>query len=596
MEHYLEIWKLMSINIIGSGLAGLSAAITLAKQNIACNLISALPSERAQSVLAEGGINGALNTMGEDDCPADHMADTLKAGAYIADPEAVKGLTDNAPEILRWLMDLGVPFNMECGRVIQRNFGGQKKKRTAFAKSSTGKILMSVLTDETRKYEAAGLIKRYDHHEFEMPEFTGAEGSRVCRGAWVRDDYSNEMLFFEGPVIMCTGGMNGFFPGMTTGTVPNTGDASAMLFSQGVFFSNLEMIQFHPTTYGIAGKRCLVSEAARGEGGRLFVMKGGKPWFFMEEKYPELGNLMPRDVVAREMYFVMHDEALKVQADGGAGTGGTKQGKIGNDAGSYAGAGGARQGKSRKNADPYAGCRPGQVYLEMRHLPSKTWEEKLPDLREELIHYLNVDPKKAPVPVEPGIHYFMGGIDVDIDHRTNIAGLYAAGECCSQYHGANRLGGNSTMGAIYGGRVAAETAAEEAEKNPAMAGVRKTAQPQAAACRKGPASALIPADPEFIEELSNILLDAMGIVRNHAKLQGALEKIENIKNKRGLSVREKNRLCIAEAMLLCADRRKESRGAHYREDFPQTDDAYKGKITAVYDAESGQVKTGFKAV
>lgn len=521
----------MEINIIGAGLAGLSSAITLAKQNISCNLISVLPSERAQSVLAEGGINGALDTMGEGDSPQEHMADTMKAGAYIADPAAVEGLTGHAPGILRRLAELGMPFNMENGRIIQRNFGGQKKKRTAFAKSSTGKMLMSVLIDEARKYEACGLIRRFAHHEFEALEVVYG----CCTGVWVRDTFTGTVMFFPGQVIMCTGGLNGFFPGMTTGTVPNTGDAAAKVFSQGVRFSNLEMIQYHPTTAGIAGKRCLVSEAARGEGGRLFAVKDGRPWFFMEEKYPELGNLMPRDVVAREMYFVMH-------------SGGSE----------------------------------GQVFLEMRHLPAKIWKEKLPDFREEIMHYLNIDPAREPVPVEPGIHYFMGGIDVDICHRTNISGLYAAGECCSQYHGANRLGGNSTMGAIYGGEVAAETAADEAEL------FSECGMPESVYAAGEAASSA------FTGVMSRILLDSLGIVRNHGDIQAALKALDEL-NKPDLNVAENSRIALARAMLLCADYRKESRGAHFREDFPEMNDAYKGETIALCDAESGDIHIGFES-
>ena len=153
------------VNIIGAGLAGLSAAITLAEKGISCNLVSNYPSERAQSVMAEGGINGALDTMGEGDNVENHFADTMKAGGDIADEAAVRGLTNAAPGIIRYLGGLGVPFNLKDNLIQQRNFGGQKKKRTAYAKSSTGKVLMTALIDEVRKYEAIGLIKRYSHYE-----------------------------------------------------------------------------------------------------------------------------------------------------------------------------------------------------------------------------------------------------------------------------------------------------------------------------------------------------------------------------------------------------------------------------------------------
>ena len=259
------------VNIIGAGLAGLSAAITLAEKGISCNLVSNYPSERAQSVMAEGGINGALDTMGEGDNVENHFADTMKAGGDIADEAAVRGLTNAAPEIIRYLGGLGVPFNLKDNLIQQRNFGGQKKKRTAYAKSSTGKVLMTALIDEVRKYEAIGLVKRYSHHEF--LELRLDDDGGVCKGVEIRDNYTDRVYYLRGSVILATGGMAGVFRGVTTGTTANTGDVTAKVFSQGVRLSNLEMIQYHPTTIEIADKVCLVSEAARGEGGRLFIYK-----------------------------------------------------------------------------------------------------------------------------------------------------------------------------------------------------------------------------------------------------------------------------------------------------------------------------------
>ena len=255
------------VKIIGAGLAGLTAAITLAQNGYKSTLISLQPSERAQSVMAEGGINGASNTMGENDSPAEHAKDTLHAGVNIADPEAVKGLTEHAPEIHQWLMRLGAPLHRQNGQLILRNFGGQKKKRTAYAQSSTGKVLMTALIDECRKYEAENVVHRLSHHEF----LSLIIRDKRCEGAWIRDSFNGDIFGLNGPVIMAVGGLNGFFPGMTTGTTANSGDAAAVLFSQGVAFANLEFIQYHPTTVQIPGKRMLISEAARGEGGRLFL-------------------------------------------------------------------------------------------------------------------------------------------------------------------------------------------------------------------------------------------------------------------------------------------------------------------------------------
>ena len=509
---------MQTVNIVGGGLAGLSAAITLAKSGNACRLISLQPSERAQSVLAEGGINAALDTMGEGDCPENHFSDTMRGGVYLADPNAVANLTSHAPEILRWLEHLGVPFNRTDTDISLRNFGGQKLKRTAYARSSTGKIIMHALIDEARKYEQNGLIHRFSHHEALRLLTDG----NACDGVRVRDAYSGRVYDLHGAVLLCTGGLNGIFPGMTTGTTQNSGDLTAAVFTQGVSLGNLEMLQYHPTTIGIPGKRCLVTEAARGEGGRLYIERGGGKYYFMEDRYPEFGNLMPRDVVARTMYFV------------------------------------------RREADTG-----DKVFLDMTELPDSVWRNKLSDLRAELIHYLALDPQKIPIPVQEGIHYFMGGILTDEQHRTSMQHLYAAGECTCQYHGANRLGGNSMLGALYGGRRVAETV------------LRESALPDADSIPVTEAEPLTePASPAFIGEVRDILLSGLGIVRNEEQLTDALERLRSV---HAQNQRERDRLYLAEAMLISALERRESRGAHYREDYPETREEYRKMSNARFD-------------
>ncbi|MBR1748084.1 MAG: FAD-binding protein, partial [Clostridia bacterium] len=337
------------VNVIGAGIAGMSAAIRLAEAGYRCNLVSLQASERAQSVLAEGGINAALDTMGEGDEVKNHIEDTLKGGCYLASERAVENLCRNAPDTVRRLQALGVPFNTVGGKIQLRNFGGQKKKRTAFSKTATGKMICSALIDEVRKYEARGLIERYSHHE--LYSLRLSEGA--CVGCVVVDVYASSVLTLDGPVILALGGLNGFFEGETTGTVQNTGDAAARLFGQGLPFADLEFIQYHPTTARITGKRMLISEAARGEGGRLFFYKDGHKYYYMEEKYPVLKNLMPRDVVSRETYAVLSS---------------------GNKA-----------------------------YLDMTEIKDDVWATKLSDLREEIRSYLHLDPKKVPVEVSPGI-------------------------------------------------------------------------------------------------------------------------------------------------------------------------------------------------
>ncbi len=589
-----------TVNIVGAGLAGLSAALTLAKQHQPCRLISAQASERAQSVLAEGGINGALNNMGEEDSILLHEEDTCLAGCQIADEEAVRGLTGHAPFIIQMLAELGVPFNRQDGKILQRSFGGQRKKRTAFAKSSTGKMIMHALIDEVRKYEALGLVERYPHHLFEdvlirernpehlhqeqgsIPEYPGQEQDsipeyprqeqggelkeKVCCGLLIRDVYTGEEMRFAGPVLMACGGMNGLFPSRTTGTLINSGNAAAGLFAKGVRFSNLEMIQYHPTTIAIAGKRLLISEAARGEGGRLFVRRAGEPWYFMEEKYPTFGNLMPRDVVSREMYFVTHE----------------------------------------------SDCEP-QVYLDMRGISKEVFQKRLSDLRAELLHYGKPDPEKEPIPVEQGIHYFMGGIDVDVFHQTSLRFLYAAGECCSQYHGANRLGGNSMLGALYGGQVAAKTILKEGESSSLYAS-EETSFPQAneeAAFRstaEGNFSGYAAEDggpgpeteggedeeetPQVTAKLASLLYESLGIIREEKSMLRALEGLTLLLQEEGVTETDRNRIMLGEAILRSALFRRESRGAHFRSDFPERDGAFCGLVTAI--KKDGKIEIGMK--
>ena len=591
-----------TVNIVGAGLAGLSAALTLAKQHQPCRLISAQASERAQSVLAEGGINGALNNMGEGDSILLHEEDTCLAGCQIADEEAVRGLTGHAPAIIQMLADLGVPFNRQDGKILQRSFGGQRKKRTAFAKSSTGKMIMHALIDEVRKYEVLGLIRRYPHHLFvdlvirevipeqaqsRNPEHVqqvqsrnsehvqqvqsrisehleqarrGELKERVCCGLLIRDVYTGEETRFTGPVLMACGGMNGLFPSRTTGTLINSGNAAAKLFAKGVRFSNLEMIQYHPTTIAIAGKRLLISEAARGEGGRLFVRRAGEPWYFMEEKYPEFGNLMPRDVVSREMYFVTHE----------------------------------------------SDCEP-QVYLDMRGISKEIFQKRLSDLRAELLHYGKPDPEKEPIPVEQGIHYFMGGIDVDVFHQTNLRFLYAAGECCSQYHGANRLGGNSMLGALYGGQVAAKTILKEGESSSPYApeavaflhAHEESASRPTEYAAKDDTSSTDPEGSRYEEEtpqitakMASLLYESLGIIREEKSMRRALEGLSLLLQEEGLTETDRNRIMLGEAILRSALFRKESRGAHFRSDFPERDESFCGLVTAI--KKDGKIEIDIK--
>ena len=490
--------------IVGAGLAGLSAAWTAAEQGQQAILVSAQPSERAQSVMAEGGINAALDTKGEGDTPQQHEADTLRAACGLANPQAVHGLTQAAPQLVRQLDALGVQFNRTKQDDIDvRAFGGQKNKRTAFAQSDTGKQLVTAMIDAVRRWEVKKSIARLDHHVFETLLLDG----NTCGGCVVRDTYTGEHMPIQADaVIMACGGMHRLF-GDTTGSVSNTGEAVAELFRLGVPLANAEMIQYHPTTAKRGGRRLLISEAARGEGGRLYALRDGKPWYFMEERYPELGNLMPRDVTAREIWRVRQQMP---------------------------------------------------VYLDMTQLSGEVFAHRLSGLREDCITYLGLDPKKQPIPVEPGIHYFMGGLRVDAQHRTSMRNLYAAGECCAQYHGANRLGGNSLLGAIYGGKIAAQTALAQADGS-------------AHTCQITQAGAQTPMREQQV--LHRALLDGLGVVRTQESMERALHTVQSLSG---------NLALLGQAVLRSALARRESRGAQFRADYPETEQKYCAATVAHY--------------
>lgn len=533
--------KQQTVNIIGAGLAGLSAALALAEKKICSRLISVQASERAQSNLAEGGINAALDVMGEKDTVSEHARDTENGGCHLADPAMIRDLTEAAPGIVQSLIELGVPFHRENGHIIQRNFGGQKKKRTAYAKSSTGKVIMAALIDAVRRQESAGLVTRYPHHRFEKLILKNGN----CAGVQVYDLYRKRTLCLEGMTIIACGGFNGMFGGATTGTTANTGSCAAELFGQGVRFANLEFLQYHPTTTAITGKRMLISEAARGEGGRLFCYKDSgdeqadKKCYFMEEAYGERGNLMPRDVISREM---------------------------------------ARLGR--------------QVYLDLSEIPDKVWEDRLSDLREEIIHYLGTDPAHLPVPVSPGIHFCMGGVYVDAGHRTSIRYLYAAGECAAAYHGANRLGGNSLLGAIYGGRKAAFSAAlelnTEGGENAVLPPVSGMLKPEST-----PFSFMSEREKGTESEMEKALLDGMGILRSGERIEEAIERVKAL-----CSAAESDemtaRLLFAMAILKAAEARQESRGAHTRVDYPETSGEY--RKTTVVSLENDRILVEFEPI
>lgn len=576
------------IIIIGAGAAGFSAALELARNDIPTLIVSDMPSERAQSVMAEGGINAAVHE--ETDSPELHARETFYAGRNIADEDAVSKMTEAAPDIIKNLFMNGMAFTLNEEKEPEvRAFGGQSVKRTFYAASNTGKQLMHTLTDQVRKFEADGMVARMTGWLF----LRLLSHNNVAYGCELIHSITQEKKVIYGKMIIASGGLGGMF-GNATGSVRNTGAVSANLFISGVRFANGEFIQYHPTTVKIHRKNMLITEAVRGEGGRLYILQEGKPYYFMEEKYPEHGNLMPRDVIAREEWAWMQK--------------------------GY------------------------QIYLTMQHLDKKVQKEKLKGVVEDCMEFLGINPTKEPIPVEPGIHYFMGGIWVDIGHRTSMKNLYAAGECACQYHGANRLGGNSLLGALYGGKIAAKSVIRDSK----ITEISKNLEfPECLELQKdleSPKSLefLVNLEPQENLELSKnlvlqknlelseviedykekkeqkhnvtgsyvdntqqlhvILQQGLGIIRNEKILQEALEKINQLIEKTRKTYDEtatefENRslvdCCIlAKAMLLCAKERKESRGAHTRSDYPKEDIAYEKQTIA--ELINGEIHISFQ--
>ena len=528
--------------IIGSGLSGLSCAIRLAQIGIPSIVVSPYPSERAQSVMAAGGINAAL---GADDSQNKHAEDTWLGGCEIAGMDAVAGLCSAAPEIIRYLEELGVVFSREeNGEIALRAFGGQSRNRTAYAGASTGKQIMSALIREARKYEACELIKRKLGMQFHSALIQDGK----CYGALLYNECTCLLeTVYADAVVMATGGQNLLF-GKTTGSMQCDGYAAAKLYEQGAQLKNLEFIQYHPTTIETPQKRMLISEAARGEGGRLYYNEDGRRVYFMEELYGKQGNLMPRDIVSKCIY----------------------------DA-------------------------PSQVYLDVSFLSEKHIRTRLLEVAQVCSKYADIDVTKESIPVYPSVHFFMGGLAVDGNHKTSIDRLYAIGECASRYHGANRLGGNSLLAAIYGGQVAAKAIGGLPVVDEAVDFDEYVAKQTEIVTK------ILSANSSFSavylrNEIAKLMNDCLGITRTKEKLEegiGSIDYYLSISDKLSfdpdvspyVAYSIKPMLLLARAILTCALARKETRGAHIRSDFPGRNAAY--DLCTVCTYENGKHLVSF---
>lgn len=529
--------------IIGSGIAGLSCAISLAEKGIKSVVASPFPPERSQSVMAAGGINAVELTGGPDSVEM-HIQDTLAGGRYIAGRNAVTSLCKAAPSIVEQLERRGTVFTRDAdGSVSRRAFGGQSYPRTCYCGASTGKQIVTAHVMECRKYEALGLIERRTWTDFHSALIRDG----VCCGALLFNESGFELYpEYADALVIAAGGQNALF-GKTTGSMACDGYTAGKLFMQGAELKNLEFIQYHPTTMETPQKRMLISEAARGEGGRLFYEDNGRRVYFLEDKYGEKGNLMPRDIVSRE-----------IESAG------------------------------------------RQVYLDVSFLGSDIIMDRIPEIYELCMKYRGIDITREPVPVSPSVHFFMGGLAVDLNHETNIRNLYAAGECASIYHGANRLGGNSLLAAIYGGQKAAESVAGRDIMDTHHSFDSYVQDETAKLMSDLGSESRFPV--MYIRDMAaQNLKEDLGIVRDKKRLRKGIEDVDFY-----LDIADKINydssvlpyfnysltgiLTLARAVLVSADARHESRGAHFRSDYPEENKELQAASVISYDNGAYRVR------
>ncbi len=535
--------------IVGGGLAGLMATIKAAEKGVPVELFSLVPVKRSHSVCAQGGINGAVNTKGEGDSTWEHFDDTIYGGDFLANQPPVKAMCDAAPGIIYMLDRMGVMFNRTSEGLLDfRRFGGTKHHRTAFAGATTGQQLLYALDEQVRRFETEGLVKKYEYWDFLgiVLDETG-----TCRGITAQNLRSMEIKSFPADaVIMATGGPGIIF-GKSTNSIINTGTAASAAYQQGVIYANGEFIQIHPTAIPGDDKLRLMSESARGEGGRIWTYRDGKPWYFLEEKYPAYGNLVPRDIATREIFHVCVDLKLGINGE-------------------------------------------NMVYLDLSHKDPKELDVKLGGIIEIYEKFMGEDPRKVPMKIFPAVHYSMGGMWVDYNQMTNIPGLFACGECDYSQHGANRLGANSLLSAIYGGMVAGPKAIEYINglnkssfdlPSTLFDGYTKQQEEKFEQILKldGTENAYV-----LHRELGEWMTDNVTVVRYNDRLKKTDEKIQELMERyKRININDTQRwsnsgaaftrhlwnmLILARVITIGALMRDESRGAHYKPEFPERDD------------------------
>jgi len=536
--------------IVGAGLSGLRAALELSSQwNTA--VISKVFPVRSHSGAAQGGINAALGNLedGRDDTPKSHAFDTVKGSDYLADQDVVMFMCEEAPKIVVEFESMGAPFSrLESGLIAQRPFGGAGFPRTCYAGDRTGHALLHTLNEQCVRNG----VKFFD--EFFLVDIFKVNGK--VAGLIAIDIAKGEFVSFRAPyVVLATGGFGRIFKSSTNAVI-NTGDGVGAAFRAGVPMQDVEFVQFHPTT--LYGTNILITEGARGEGGYLFNSNGER---FMKETAPDAMELAPRDIVAR----AIDTEVL--------------------------------EGRGFENA---------YVHLDLTHLGAERIKERLPGIREISIYFAGVDPIEEPIPVQPGQHYSMGGIGTKYNGdygETELSGLFTIGEnSCLSVHGANRLGGNSLLETSVFGRYIGRTLLKkglpkissskdikEAEEE-TLKSIENSLKNWENNTGKKPV--------EIRNEIGDVLNKKVGVFRNHNDLEEAFNTIRRLQKEfqnihiatearrfnygllRALELR--SMIDIAEATAFAALWRKESRGAHFRRDYPKRNDNDYLKHTMIY--------------
>ena len=552
------------IIVIGGGLAGLMSAIKVAESGSRVQLFAIHPARRSHSVCAQGGINAAKNLKGEGDSTWQHFDDTVYSGDFLANQPLVKRMCEAAPGIIDMTDRMGVMYNRTPEGLLDfRRFGGTKYHRTAFAGTTTGQQLVYALDEQVRRFEAAGLVEKYENWEFLDLVL---DDSGACRGIVALNLYTMDVRAFPADaVIAATGGIGAIF-GKSTNSIVNTGSAASAMYQAGAVYANPEFVQVHPTAMPGEDKLRLISESARGEGGRVWVPRDGKPWYFLEEWFPALGNLVPRDVASRAIFKVVYEMGLGV------------------------------------DGQPL-------VYLDISHIPGEALETRLFGIMDIYQTYTAQDPRKVPMKVFPAVHYNMGGLWVDDEMATSVPGLFAAGEAEYQHHGANRLGANSLVSCIFDGTVAGPAAVAYASGQ----GVRSHELPssmfEAEAGRQTDINRQILAmdgdeNPHGIyDEMGEAMREGVTVIRHNDRLKETDNKLRELMVRyKDINVLDKssqvnlclvfarelyNMLVLARVITLAALNRDESRGAHYKPEFPARNDAEWLKTTKAAHTPDG---------